>query len=53
MVHKQEISSLLVRLPKTTKTSIEQEVERQGASQNSEIVHGIRARVRLDEKVLR
>jgi hypothetical protein len=53
MVHKQEIYSLLVRLPKTMKIWIELKVERQGPSQNSEIVRSIHARMDLDEKVLR
>jgi hypothetical protein len=53
MVHKQEFSSLLARPPKAMKTWIEQEAERNGASQNSEIVRSIRPRMDADEKVLR
>jgi hypothetical protein len=53
MVHKQEVYSLLVRLPKTMKTWIEQHAERNGASQNRGIVRSVLARMDLEERVLR
>jgi Arc-like DNA binding dprotein len=51
MMQKQEYASVLVRLPKTMKAWIEQEAQRNGASQNSEIVRSIRARMDGDHKV--
>jgi hypothetical protein len=53
MARKPEFSAVLVRLPKTMKIWIEEQAERNGASQNSEIVRSIRARMDADEKVLR
>jgi hypothetical protein len=53
MAKKLEFTAVLVRLPKTMKIWIEKQAERNGASQNSEIVRSIRARMDADEKVFR
>ena len=45
MIRKQETKGLLVRLPRDVKTWLEKESARTLASQNSEIVRCIRARM--------
>jgi hypothetical protein len=49
MIRKQDISPILVRLPRDIKAWIEQESARTMASQNSEIVRCIRARMDADQ----
>jgi hypothetical protein len=48
MIRKSEGERVLVRLPRDVKAWIEREAERNGASQNSEIIRAIR--VRMDEQ---
>lgn len=45
MIRKSEAERVLVRLPRDVKSWIEREAARNGASQNSEIVRAIRARM--------
>lgn len=45
MIRKDEAERVLVRLPRDVKAWIEHEAARNGASQNSEIVRAIRARM--------
>jgi hypothetical protein len=45
MVSKQETQSLLLRLPKDIKVWLESEAAYNGASQNSEIIRSLRARM--------
>lgn len=45
MIRKSEAERVLVRMPRDMKAWIEREAERNGASQNSEIVRAIRARM--------
>ena len=45
MICKQETKGLLVRLPKDVKAWLESEATYNGASQNSEIIRSIRARM--------
>jgi hypothetical protein len=45
MVRKQEARSLLLRLPKDVKAWLESEAAYNGASQNSEIIRSLRARM--------
>jgi hypothetical protein len=47
--HKQETKGLLLRLPKDVKIWIEQESARTLASQNSEILRCIRAKMDADQ----
>jgi hypothetical protein len=45
MAHKEETTTLLLRLPKDVKAWVEHEASRNLASQNSEILRCIRARM--------
>jgi hypothetical protein len=45
MIRKQETTSLLLRLPRDVKAWLESEAAYNGASQNSEIIRSIRARM--------
>jgi predicted HicB family RNase H-like nuclease len=45
MIRKEEADRLLVRLPRDVKAWIQREAARNGASQNSEIIRSIRARM--------
>jgi hypothetical protein len=45
MIRKNEAERVLVRLPHELKAWIEREAARNGASQNSEIIRAIRARM--------
>jgi len=49
MIRKQETKGLLLRLPRDVKAWIEKESARTLASQNSEIVRCIRARMDADQ----
>jgi hypothetical protein len=49
MIRKQETKALLVRLPREVKAWLERESARTLASQNSEIVRCIRARMDADQ----
>jgi hypothetical protein len=49
MTHKEKTTTLLVRLPQDVKTWIEQESARNLASQNSEIIRSIRARMEAEQ----
>jgi hypothetical protein len=50
MVRKQETKGLLLRLPRDVKAWLEKEAARTLASQNSEIVRCIRARMDADQR---
>ncbi len=45
MIRKQETKGLLVRLPRDIKAWLESEAAYNGASQNSEIIRSLRARM--------
>ena len=45
MIRKSDAARVLVRMPRDVKAWIEREAERNGASQNSEIIRSIRARM--------
>jgi hypothetical protein len=49
MAHKEETTTLLLRLPKDVKAWIEHEASRNLASQNSEILRCIRARMDIEQ----
>ncbi len=48
MIRKEEAERLMVRLPRDVKDWVLREATRNGASQNSEIIRSIRARMELD-----
>lgn len=50
MVCKEETKAVLLRLPLDVKTWVEQEAKRTLASQNSEIIRSIRARMGADRR---
>ncbi len=50
MISKEQTKAVLLRLPLDVKAWIEQEAARTLASQNSEIIRGIRARMDNDQR---